>query len=80
MSLSWKQAIKDFEVYLRLEKSLSKNSIKAYSADVSKLERFFIDKGVERSPLGVSYHDLKDFLIWFGADNPNARSQSSLAH
>jgi integrase/recombinase XerD len=76
MSLSWKQAIKDFEVYLRLEKSLSENSIKAYSADISKLERFFIDKGVERSPLGVSYHDLKDFLIWFGADNPNARSQS----
>ena len=42
MSLSWKQAIKDFETYLRLEKSLSENSIEAYTDDVLKLERYFL--------------------------------------
>ena len=41
MSLTWKQAKSDFETYLRLEKSLSENSIEAYSDDVLKLERYF---------------------------------------
>ncbi|MCU0474161.1 MAG: tyrosine recombinase XerD [Bacteroidales bacterium] len=76
MSLSWKQAIKDFEVYLRLEKSLSENSIEAYADDVLKLERFFAEKVIGRSPVSVTYHDLKDFLVWFSADNQNARTQS----
>jgi integrase/recombinase XerD len=78
MSLSWKQAIKDFETYLRLEKSLSQNSIEAYRDDVSKLERFFTEKGIDRGPLNVSYHDLKDFISWFGEDNQNTRTQSRI--
>jgi len=76
MSLSWKQSIKDFEVYLRLEKSLSENSIVAYCDDVKKLEKFFVVNVIEKSPLNVTYHDLKDFLVWFTAENNNARSQS----
>jgi len=76
MSLNWKQAIKDFEVYLRLEKSLSENSIEAYSDDVRKLEKFFREIGIDNSPVSVTYHDLRDFLVWFGVDNQNARTQS----
>ena len=76
MSLNWKQAIKDFEVYLRLEKSLSENSIEAYTDDVLKLERFFTEKGIDRPPVSVTYRDLKDFLEWFGDVNRNARTQS----
>jgi integrase/recombinase XerD len=76
MSLTWKQAIKDFETYLRLEKSLSENSIEAYTGDVHKLERFFTEKGTDKGPLSVNYHDLKDFIAWFGADNRNTRTQS----
>jgi integrase/recombinase XerD len=76
MSLSWKQAIKDFETYLRLEKSLSENSIEAYTGDVLKLEVFFSEKGIEKAPADVSYPDLKDFLAWFAFDNQNARTQS----
>jgi len=76
MSLSWKQAIKDFETYLRLEKSLSENSIEAYTDDVSKLERYFAEKGIDRMPALVTYQDLKEFLAWFCADNQNARTQA----
>ena len=42
MSLGWKQSFRNFETYLRLEKSLSENSIEAYLNDVRKLERYFI--------------------------------------
>jgi len=76
MGLSWKQAIKDFETYLRLEKSLSQNSIEAYTDDVSKLERYFSEKGLDRVPDTVIYQDLKDFLAWFYADNQNTRTQA----
>jgi integrase/recombinase XerD len=76
MSLSWKQAIKDFETYLRLEKSLSENSIDAYTDDVSKLERYFAEKGIDRIPALVTYQDLKEFLVWFCADNQNTRTQA----
>ncbi len=38
MSLTWKESFKNFENYLRLEKSLSENSIEAYLNDVRKLE------------------------------------------
>ncbi len=76
MSLTWKQALKDFETYLRLEKSLSENSIEAYTDDVLKLERYYLENNTERMPLQVSYQDLKDFLVWFSGNNKNARTQS----
>ncbi|MDP4221960.1 MAG: site-specific integrase, partial [Bacteroidota bacterium] len=41
MSLSWNASYKNFENYLRLEKSLSPNSIAAYLNDIKKLEEFF---------------------------------------
>jgi len=74
--LSWKQAIKDFEIYLRLEKSLSENSIEAYCDDVRKLEKFFIQKDGRDTPLNVTFRELRDFIAWLGAENKNARTQS----
>lgn len=76
MSLSWKQAIKDFETYLRLEKSLSENSIEAYINDVSRLEKFFEEGKGAGIPVNVKYSDLKEFLAWFNTENQNARTQS----
>jgi len=76
MSLGWKQSFRNFETYLRLEKSLSDNSVEAYMNDVSKLERYFTETGSDLGPLDVSYPDLKAFLIWYGTDNKNTRTQS----
>jgi len=76
MSLSWKQSFRNFETYLRLEKSLSDNSIEAYLSDVIKLENYFIETGIEISPVSVTYHDLKAFLVWYAETNKNTRTQS----
>jgi len=76
MSLSWKQSFRNFETYLRLEKSLSDNSIEAYLNDVLKLEKYFIEIGMDISPINVSYPDLKAFLAWYGTNNKNTRTQS----
>ncbi|MFN8211001.1 MAG: site-specific tyrosine recombinase XerD [Bacteroidales bacterium] len=76
MKLTWKEALKDFEIYLRLEKSLSPNSIEAYLNDVSKLEKFCSEDGRSTAPADVSYNDLKDFLAWYNSETANARTQS----
>ena len=76
MNQSWKETVKDFEIYLRLEKSLSQNSIEAYLNDVSKLEQFFSESGRRVDPAEITYNDLKEFLLWFTDSSHNARTQS----
>jgi integrase/recombinase XerD len=76
MSLTWKQSFRNFETYLRLEKSLSDNSVEAYLNDVYKLEKYFSEKGTDISPALVSYSDMKEFLVWYGSSNANTRTQS----
>jgi integrase/recombinase XerD len=76
MSLTWKQSFRNFETYLRLEKSLSDNSIEAYQNDVFKLEKYFTETGIDISPAKVTYTDLKAFLAWYGDNNKNTRTQS----
>ncbi len=78
MNLSWKQSLKNFETYLKLEKSLSENSIDAYLSDVGKLEKYFIDSGTETGSAEVTYPDLKEFLVWYGENNKNTRTQSRI--
>jgi integrase/recombinase XerD len=76
MSLTWKQSFRNFETYLRLEKSLSDNSVEAYLNDVFKLEKYFVETENDISPVNVTYSDLKAFLAWYGSNNLNTRTQS----
>jgi integrase/recombinase XerD len=47
--MKWEECKKGYENYLKLEKSLSQNSIAAYINDINKLENFF-----EKSFKGVN--------------------------
>ncbi|MCU0361878.1 MAG: tyrosine recombinase XerD [Bacteroidales bacterium] len=76
MSLSWKQALRDFENYLRLEKSLSENSIEAYLGDAGKLQAYFSALTPPPEPSGVTYGDLRDFLAAYWKEAPNTRTQA----
>jgi len=76
MSLTWTQSYRDFQNYLRLEKSLSQNSIEAYLDDVHKLEKYFHENQIEKLPDSVTYPDLKNFILWYGGKNDNTRTQA----
>lgn len=76
MAKNWTLAFKDFRSYLKLEKSLSENSVQAYVNDISKLKEFFNETGRDIPPESVTYNDLKDFLVWFHKGSSNARSQA----
>lgn len=76
MNPNWDQSIRDFEIYLSLEKSLSKNSIDAYLNDITRLSAFFSENLRNTDPEKVSYSDLKEFLIWFNSTTTNPRTQA----
>ena len=76
MARNWTLALKDFRSYLKLEKSLSENSVQAYVNDVSKFNEFINETGRDIPPEAVTYNDLKDFLVWFHEGSSNARSQA----
>jgi len=62
--LDWQSGLTGFKSYLRLERSLSANTIEAYLHDVDKLQQFFISKAVKKELKTISSNDLKDFLVW----------------
>ncbi|KEO73717.1 site-specific tyrosine recombinase XerD [Anditalea andensis] len=64
--MTWDNAIKQFENYLKLERSLSKNSIMAYKQDVSKLKAYMELYMPHIGPLEVTLPQLQDFTAEIG--------------
>lgn len=74
--MSWQSYIKGFSSYLKLEKSLSKNTEEAYLQDIDKLVQFLISKNCEHQPNEVSLIQLKEFTVWCGELGMSARTQA----
>lgn len=76
--MGWDPYIKGFKAYLKLEKSLSANSIEGYLDDVLKLKKFCETETNIASPLKVDYPLLKEFIVWVNTQGLAARSQARL--
>ncbi len=76
--MNWDIHLKGFKSFLAYEKSLSKNSIAAYLSDVEKLAFFFNQNQKEVSPTGVTYSQLKEFLIWINGLGVSASTQARI--
>lgn len=78
--MDWEKCFHDFEMYLRLEKSLSENSIEAYLHDVKKLWAFFIISEEPITPEQVTIEHLHNFIYWLNnSEQPmNERSQARI--
>ena len=74
--MSWKSYTKQFENYLKLERSLSPNSVEAYLHDVSKLIQFFESKEEDKYPTKVSTPDIQAFLVWVNELGMSPRTQA----
>ncbi|MDR3286562.1 MAG: site-specific tyrosine recombinase XerD [Prevotellaceae bacterium] len=72
--MNWKIAIKDFKKYLRLELSLSLNTIDAYMHDVQKL-REFAEKNNNLNVTDITETHIQQFLVELYENNFDKRTQ-----
>jgi integrase/recombinase XerD len=76
--VNWEIHIKQFKAYLKLERSLSENSIEAYLRDVQKLEQFILMKYKNVSPLKISGKHLQEFIQYVNELGMSAQSQARI--
>jgi len=76
--LNWESHIKEFGVFLKLEKSLSAHSVEAYTRDVGKFIAFLDIRGYELSPPTVELKHLTEFLAWINELGLSSRSQARI--
>ncbi len=76
--MDWSKQTARYKAFLRIEKSLSPNSVEAYLSDLDKLQAFLEMTGQEVKPESVTYAQLKDFLVWIGEFNLSPRSQARI--
>jgi integrase/recombinase XerD len=75
--MKWNHAIKDYQLYLKIERGLSDNTVENYSRDIKKLIRFLEDKEIIVSPIQISEETVQQF-IYETAKNVNPRSQARI--
>lgn len=72
--MTWQHHIKQFSNYLKLERSLSANSIEAYVRDVEKLSQFH----QKISPEAITYKHLQGFIQHLNELGLSAHSQARI--
>ncbi len=75
---NWESHIKQFGTYLKLERSLSANSIEAYMRDVEKLAQFSFQNYSGISPLAITSKHLQAFLQFINELGMSAFSQARI--
>ncbi|UZR95691.1 site-specific tyrosine recombinase XerD [Chondrinema litorale] len=62
--MSWDDALTEFLSYLKLERSLSKNTLDAYKLDVTKFKNFLSWNKTEVDPYDVKRESIEEFLAY----------------
>jgi len=75
---SWGLYIKEFSNYLKLERSLSDNSIEAYVHDVALLQQYIELSALQVSPLSITSKHLQGFLQHINELGMSAYSQARI--
>lgn len=76
--MNWSVYTKGFKDFLKLERSLSGNTIEAYAHDVDKLRQFLELKSLSTTPAGVTIKLLKEFIEYINEIGISAYSQARI--
>ncbi len=76
--MDWSRYTTSYKAFLKIERSLSGNSVAAYLSDLDKLTAFFETRGYDLQPEEVTYSHLKELLVWAGELGMSPRSQSRM--
>ncbi len=75
--MTWKEAITDYQYFLKIERGLSENSVSAYSQDIKKLIRFLENHKLKISPEQID-HEVIERFVYSGAQQMAPRSQARM--
>jgi len=75
--MKWKNAIRDFQLFLKIERGLSKNTIDSYTRDLEKLMLFLEENEINNTPINIDEESIQQF-IYEVAKKVNPRSQSRI--
>jgi integrase/recombinase XerD len=75
--MKWQNVIKEYQMYLQIERGLSKNTIDSYTKDIEKLCLFLNAHAISISPISIDAAIIKQF-IYFIAKKVNPRSQARI--
>ena len=75
--MNWQNAIKEYQMYLKIERGLSKNTIDSYTNDLKKLCLFLKENNISISPIAIDTDIVKQF-IYEVAKKVNPRSQARI--
>jgi len=74
----WEAYKKGFKGFLRIEKSLSDNSVEAYLHDVDMLTGYLQSSGNLKAPADLALKDLQQFVQWVAELGMTASSQARI--
>lgn len=60
--MKWRQAVHDYELYLKIERGLSENSIESYLNDINKLVGFLELNEISVSPIKINDEEVQQFI------------------
>jgi integrase/recombinase XerD len=75
--MKWHNAINEYQMYLKIERGLSTNTIDSYTKDIEKLCLFLNAHAISISPISIDAAIIKQF-IYFIAKKVNPRSQARI--
>lgn len=75
--MKWQNAINDYQLYLKIERGLSQNTIDSYTRDLDKLILFLNDNNLNLSPIVINNEVIQQF-IYDVAKKVNPRSQARI--
>ncbi|WP_299454730.1 site-specific tyrosine recombinase XerD [uncultured Microscilla sp.] len=76
--MGWQSYIKEFGTYLKLERSLSENSLEAYLHDIQKFSDYLEMAGLSMLPAEVKADHIKKFLSYLAKLGIAASSQARI--
>ena len=72
----WNKSIHNFEIFLKLEKSLSPNSVSAYIHDIHMLTQYLDSAHIKKEPAKIELSDLQKFVQWISELGVTPRTQA----
>ena len=75
--MKWQNAIRDYQLYLKIERGLSQNTIDSYTRDLEKLTLFLDKNEMSLSPIVIDETTVQQFIYEI-AKKVNPRSQARI--